>query len=56
MSLKGFPGDLASKESACNAGDPSSIPESGRCPGEGKGYSIPAFWPGKFHGMAKSQT
>ena len=26
------------KESACNAGDLSSIPGLGRCPGEGKGY------------------
>ena len=28
-----FPGDSDSKESACNTGDPSSIPGSGRCPG-----------------------
>ena len=34
----GFPGSSAGKESACNAGDPSSIPGSGRCPGEGIGY------------------
>ena len=27
-----------SKESACNAGDPGSIPRSGRSPGEGNGY------------------
>ena len=27
---------LAGKESACNAGDPSSIPGSARSPGEGK--------------------
>ena len=26
----GFPGSLAGKESACNAGDPSSIPGSKR--------------------------
>ena len=26
---RGFPGSSGSKESACNAGDPSSIPESG---------------------------
>ena len=32
------------KESACNAGDPSSIPGSGRSPGEGKGWLlIPVF-------------
>ena len=34
----GFPGDSAGKESACNTGDPSSIPGLGRSPGEGKGY------------------
>ena len=28
------------KESACNAGYPSSIPGSGRSPGEGKGYLL----------------
>ena len=32
---KGFPGSSAGKESACNAGDPSSIPGLGRSPGEG---------------------
>ena len=31
---KGFPGGSVSKESACNAGDPSSIPGLGRSPGE----------------------
>ena len=29
-----------SKESACNAGDPGSIPMSGRSPGEGNGYPL----------------
>ena len=28
------------KESACNAGDPGSIPRLGRSPGEGKAYSL----------------
>ena len=32
---KGFPGGLDGKESACNAGDPGSIPGSGRSPREG---------------------
>ena len=32
---QGFPGSSAGKESACNAGDPSSIPGSERSPGEG---------------------
>ena len=31
----GSPGSLAGKESACNAGDPDSIPGLERCPGEG---------------------
>ena len=31
----GFPDGSDGKESACNAGDPSSIPGSGRSPGEG---------------------
>ena len=29
---EGFPGGLDGKESACNAGDPGSIPGSGRSP------------------------
>ena len=33
-----------SKESTCNAGDPSSIPGSGRSPGEGKGYLLQYSW------------
>ena len=33
----GFPGGLISKESACSAGDPGSIPELRRSPGEGSG-------------------
>ena len=38
------------KESACNAGDSSSIPQSGRSPGEGDGYTL-VFFPGEFHGQ-----
>ena len=34
----GFPDSSVGKESACNAGDPSSIPGLGRSPGEGIGY------------------
>ena len=40
----GFPGSSAGKESACNAGDPSSIPGSGRSPGEGIGYPLQYSW------------
>ena len=32
------------KESACNAGDSSSIPGSGRSPGEGIGYPLQDSW------------
>ena len=35
--LFGFPGGSDGKASACNAGDPGSIPGSGRSPGEGNG-------------------
>ena len=36
----GFPDSSVGKESACNAGDPSSIPRSGKSPGEGIGYPL----------------
>ena len=39
-----FPGSSLGKESAYNAGDPSSIPGSGRSPGEGIGYSLQYSW------------
>ena len=35
-----FPGGSISKESACNAGDPGSIPGWGRSPGEGNGNPL----------------
>ena len=35
--MKGYPGGSLGKESACNAGDPDSIPMLGRSPGEGNG-------------------
>ena len=38
--LVGFPHSSAGKESACNAGDPGSIPKLGRSPGEGMGYPL----------------
>ena len=54
------------KESACNAGDPDSIPGSGRSSGEGNGNPLQysclenptdrgAWWP-TDHGVTKSQT
>ena len=36
----GFPGDSAGKESACNEGDPASIPGWGRPPGGGCGNPL----------------
>ena len=36
----GFPCGSAGKECTCNVGDLDSIPELGRSPGEGKGYSL----------------
>ena len=35
-----FPGGLEGKASACNAGDPGSIPGSERSPGEGNGNPL----------------
>ena len=48
--LLGFPGGSDGKASACNAGDPSSIPGSGRPPWRRKWQSTPALLPGKSHG------
>ena len=39
-----FPGSSAGIESTLNAGDPSSIPGSGRSPGEGIGYPRQYSW------------
>ena len=40
---KGFPRGSVSTESACNAGDPGLVPESGRSLGEGNGNSFQCF-------------
>ena len=40
----GFPSSSAGKESACSAGGPDSIPESGRSPGEGISYPLQYSW------------
>ena len=62
--LMGFPGGSDGKESACNAGDPSSISGSGRFPGEGKGNPLQysclensidrGAWRATVHGVVKS--
>ena len=40
----GFPGGSDGEESACNAGDPGSIPGLGRSPGKGIGYPLQYSW------------
>ena len=59
--LKGFPGGLAGKESACNAGSLGSIPGLGRSPGEGNGYPLQYFGLENsmdciVHGVAKGRS
>ena len=61
-----FPGGSDSKASAYNAGDPGSIPGSGRYPGEGNGNSLQysclenpmdrGAWLATVHGITKSRT
>ena len=63
---KGFPGGLDGKESACNAENLSSIPGSGRSPGEENGNPLQysclknpmdrGAWGTIVHGVAKSKT
>ena len=40
----GLPHNSVGKESACNAGDPGSIPGSGRSAGERIGYPLQYSW------------
>ena len=64
--IVGFPGSSDSKESACSAGDPYLIPESGRSPGEGNGNRLQYLclensmdrgtWQAIVHGVANSWT
>jgi len=63
---EGFHGGSDSKESACNEGDPSLIPGSGRSPGKGNGYPLQYSslensvdrgpWWATVHGVTKSWT
>ena len=60
-----FPGGSEVKASACNAGDLSSIPGSGRSPGEGNGNPLQysglenpmdgGAWCATVHGVTKSR-
>ena len=66
MSKVGYFGGSGGKESACNAGDQSSIPGPGRCPGEGNANPLQysclensmdrGAWWATVHGVAKNQT
>ena len=47
----GFPGGSDDRKLAYNAGDSSSIPGSGRSPGEENGLPTPVCLPGEFHGQ-----
>ena len=61
-----FSGGLDSKESACNAGDLSSVPGLGGSAGEGNGYPLQhsclenptdrRVWQATVHGLTKSRT
>ena len=44
LGASGFPDSSVGKESACSAGDPSSIPGLGRSAGEGIGYPLQYSW------------
>ena len=39
----GFPDSSVGKETSCHAGDPGSIPGSGRSPGEGTSYTHSSY-------------
>ena len=64
MDFKGFPHSSVGKEAACEAGDQSLIPGSGRSPGEGNGNPLQYYclanpmdreaWQATVHGVAKS--
>ena len=59
-----LPGGLEGKASACNAGDPGLIPESGSPPGEGNGNPLHTFaskipWteePGRLQSMGSQRV
>ena len=63
---RGFPGGSDGKDSACNAGDPGSIPGLERSPGEGNGNPLQysclensmerRAWRATAHGVTKNWT
>ena len=54
MKTQGIPDSSVGKESACNAGDPGSIPGLGRSVGEGIGYPIQYSWVSLVAQLVKS--
>ena len=62
----GSPYSSVGKESACNAGDPGSIPQLGRSPGEGNGNPLQCSylenlmdsgaWQATVHGLQESDS
>ena len=50
----GFLDSSVGKEFTCNAGDPGSIPGSGRSPGEGIGYPLEFSWTSLVAQLVKS--
>ena len=66
LSVYCYPDGLDGKASACNVGDPGSIPGSGRSPGDGNGNPLQSScleipidkgaWRAIVHRFAKSQT
>ena len=66
LTVLGFSGGSDSKESACNAGDPGSVPGLGRLPGEGHGNPLQysylenpmdgGAWWAVVRGVAQSQV
>ena len=54
MACGGFPSSSSHKESACNAGDPGSIPELEKSPGEGISYPFQYSWASLVAQMVKN--
>ena len=55
LGASGFPDSSVGKESACSAGDPSSIPGLGRSTEEGIGYQLQYSWASLVAQLVKNQ-
>ena len=54
--FQGFPDSSVGKESACNTGDPSLVPGSGRSVAEGIGYPLQYSWASLVAQLVKKNT